>query len=94
MLTKPLKGCSKLKSWAMQIAKRAGMKKAKVALARKLAVIMLCMLKNNIHSTTRQSGLKRRRTSFRAALDNTFPKPSPCRDEDQVRPPRELSTHL
>ena len=48
MLTKPLKGCSKLKSWAMRIAKRAGLRKAKVALARKLAVIMLCMLKNNM----------------------------------------------
>src|SRR6266567_704662 len=33
MLTKPVKGCSELKSWAMRIAKRAGMRKAKVALA-------------------------------------------------------------
>jgi len=44
ILTKPLKGCSALKSWAMRIAKRAGMSKAKVALARKLAVIMHRML--------------------------------------------------
>jgi transposase len=44
MLTKPLKGCTALKSWAMRIARRAGMKKAKVALARKLAVIMHRML--------------------------------------------------
>ena len=44
MLTKPLKGCSQLKSWAMRIAKRAGMSKAKVALARQLAVIMHRML--------------------------------------------------
>ena len=44
MLTKPLKGCSQLKSWAMRIARRAGMSKAKVALARKLAVIMHRML--------------------------------------------------
>jgi transposase len=44
MLTKPLKGCSELKSWAMRLAKRAGMNKAKVALARKLAVIMHRML--------------------------------------------------
>ena len=44
MLTKPVKGCSQLKSWAMRIAKRAGMRKAKVALARKLAVIMHRML--------------------------------------------------
>jgi len=40
ILTRPLRGCSKLKSWGMRIAKRAGMKKAKVALARKLAVIL------------------------------------------------------
>jgi transposase len=43
ILTKPVKG-SKLKSWAARIAKRAGMQKAKVALARKLAVIMHRML--------------------------------------------------
>jgi len=44
ILTKPLKGCTALKSWAMKIARRGGMKKAKVALARKLAVIMHRML--------------------------------------------------
>ena len=44
MLTKPVKGCSQIKSWAMRIARRAGMRKAKVALARKLAVIMHRML--------------------------------------------------
>jgi transposase len=48
ILTKPIKGCAKLKSWAMRIARRAGMNKAKVALARKLAVIMLRMLKDNM----------------------------------------------
>jgi transposase len=48
ILTKPIKGCAQLKSWAMRIAKRAGMSKAKVALARKLAVIMLRMLKDNV----------------------------------------------
>jgi transposase len=46
ILTKPVKGCSQLKSWAMRIAKRAGMSKAKVALARKLAVILHRMLAN------------------------------------------------
>lgn len=46
MLTKPVKGCATLKSWAMRIARRAGMKKAKVALARRLAVIMHRMLVN------------------------------------------------
>ncbi|MCP1908550.1 transposase [Bradyrhizobium elkanii] len=44
MLTKPVKNCSALKSWAMRIARRAGMRKAKVALARKLAVILHRML--------------------------------------------------
>jgi transposase len=44
IMTKPVKGCPGLKSWAMKLAKRAGMKKAKVALARKLAVIMHRML--------------------------------------------------
>jgi transposase len=44
MLVKPVKGCPQLKSWAMRIARRAGMGKAKVALARKLAVVMHRML--------------------------------------------------
>jgi transposase len=46
MLTRPVKGCSQLKSWAMRIAKRAGVSKAKVALARRLAVILHRMLAN------------------------------------------------
>ena len=49
ILTKPLKGsCTALKSWAMRIARRGGMKKAKVALARKLAVIMHRMLADGV----------------------------------------------
>jgi transposase len=44
MLTKPVKNCAALKSWAMRIKNRAGMRKAKVALARKLAVILHRML--------------------------------------------------
>ena len=40
ILTKPLKGATSLKSWGMKLAKRAGMAKAKVALARKLGVIL------------------------------------------------------
>jgi transposase len=48
MLTKPIKRCSELKRWAMRIARRAGINKAKVALARKLAVILLRMLKDNV----------------------------------------------
>jgi len=48
ILTRPIKGCPELKSWAMRIAKRAGMSKAKVALARKLAVILHRMLADNM----------------------------------------------
>jgi transposase len=43
MLTRPTKG-AKLKSWALAVAKRAGMRKAKVALARRLAVVLHRML--------------------------------------------------
>jgi len=52
IVTKPVKGCTALKSWAMRIAKRAGMKKAKVALARRLAVIMHRMLVDGTTFTT------------------------------------------
>lgn len=43
ILTKPLKGGA-LKIWAARLARRAGAKRAKVALARKLAVVMHRML--------------------------------------------------
>jgi transposase len=43
ILTRPVKG-SALKSWAARIAARAGLRKAKVALARKLAVVLHRML--------------------------------------------------
>ena len=39
IMTRPVKGGG-LKSWALRLAKRVGMKKAKVALARRLAVIL------------------------------------------------------
>jgi len=55
ILTRPVKGCTALKSWAMRIAKRAGMKKAKVALARKLAVITHRMLANGTPFTTQKA---------------------------------------
>ena len=44
LLTKPIKGCTNLKSWAMRLARRAGMRRAKVALARRLAVILHRMM--------------------------------------------------
>jgi transposase len=40
VLTKPVKQAGALKRWAMAIEKRAGRRRAKVALARRLAVIM------------------------------------------------------
>lgn len=43
ILTRPVKGGA-LKSWGLRLAKRAGLKKASVALARKLAVILHRML--------------------------------------------------
>ena len=43
ILTRPVRGSS-LKSWAARLAARAGMRKAKVALARKLAVVLHRML--------------------------------------------------
>ena len=43
ILTRPVKG-SAPKSWAARLARRTGMRKAKVALARKLAVVMHRML--------------------------------------------------
>jgi transposase len=55
ILTKAVKGCTALKSWAMRIAKRAGMSKAKVALARKLAVIMHRMLADGTTFSTRKA---------------------------------------
>ena len=54
IITKPVKGCTALKAWAMRIAKRAGMNKAKVALARKLAVIMHRMLADGTTFSTQQ----------------------------------------
>lgn len=44
ILTRPVKG-SDLKGWALAVARRAGPKKARVALARKLAVVLHCMLR-------------------------------------------------
>jgi transposase len=45
ILTRPVKG-SDLKGWALAVARRAGPKKARVALARKLAVVLHCMLRD------------------------------------------------
>lgn len=47
MLTRPTQG-SQLKRWALAVAKRAGMRKAKVALARRLAVVLHRMLADGV----------------------------------------------
>lgn len=57
MLTRPVKA-SALKNWALRVAERKGMAKAKVALARKLAVVMHRMLVDNKpfdHALTQQA---------------------------------------
>src|SRR5258707_15364748 len=46
MLTR-YKGPLKLKDWAFAIAKRSTMRKARIALARRLAIIMHAMLRNS-----------------------------------------------
>ena len=45
MLTR-YKGELKLKDWAFAIARRSSMRKARIALARRLAIIMHAMLRN------------------------------------------------
>lgn len=45
ILTRPVKS-SDLKTWALGVARRAGPRKARVALARKLAVVLHRMLKD------------------------------------------------
>jgi hypothetical protein len=67
ILTRPIKGCTALKSWAMRIAKRAGVKKATVALARKLAVIMHRMLADGTPFTNQPAQRRARRRQGRAA---------------------------
>ena len=52
MLTRPVKG-SALKNWALAVARRSGPKKAKVALARKLAVVMHRMLTDGTYFQAR-----------------------------------------
>jgi hypothetical protein len=67
ILTKPLKVCSQLKYWAMRIARRAGMSKAKVGLARRLAVSCIACLPKEPPSTLEQSD--RRLATVRAGHD-------------------------
>jgi transposase len=54
ILTRPVKG-SDLKTWALSLAKRAGLRKAKVALARKLAVVLHRMLRDQTSFVTHKA---------------------------------------
>lgn len=56
ILTKPVKG-SDLKTWALGVAKRAGMRKAKVALARKLSVVLHRMLRDQTNFVAHKAAL-------------------------------------
>lgn len=58
ILTRPVKGGA-LKSWGMRLAARAGKKKAKVAIARKLAVILHRMLVDGKPFNADRTGLVR-----------------------------------
>ena len=49
MLTR-YKGALKLKDWAFAVAKRSTMRKARIALARRLAIIMHAMLRTVLSS--------------------------------------------
>jgi hypothetical protein len=88
MLTKPVKGCSQLKSWAMRIKNRAGMNKAKVALARRLAVIMHRMLADGAPLTPLLRQPDRETQQFSGgSRHQAFSKRSPFAGTmDQVRP--------
>ncbi len=82
----------------MRIARRAGMNKAKVALARKLAVIMLACSKDNVPFNPAAKAAarltKEHQPVFGRATTPAFPKRSPFAGTmDQVRPPSGLSTH-
>lgn len=54
ILTRPVRG-SDLKTWALGVAKRAGLRKAKVALARKLAVVLHRMLRDQTSFVTHKA---------------------------------------
>lgn len=58
ILTRPVKG-SDLKIWALDVARRTGPRKARVALARKLAVVLHHMLKHGTTFVHHQAALAR-----------------------------------
>ena len=92
IMTKPVKG-SLLKSWVMRLALRAGMRKAKVALARKLAVVLHRMLADDTEFLCQQSsncrGIAKGDIIGSGEDDTTRPEqaPSPGR---WIRPDRKM----
>ena len=72
MLTR-YKGQLKLKDWAFAIAKRSTMRKARVALARRLAIIMHAMLRDGTEEFAPANPLDRR------------PHPAPARSDARGR---------
>jgi transposase len=89
ILTRPVKGSS-LKSWAMRVAKRVGMRKAKVALARKLAVVLHRMLADGTRFIAEKAAAVaawKEILRVRAAIDTSSPGGGPvARTMDQARP--------
>lgn len=91
LLTRPVKG-SDLKGWALAVARRAGPKKARVALALKLAVVLHCILRDRTSLLIRERQpwrLDRRRRRDRLS-DGHSHQPSAARslrrDDGWVRP--------
>ena len=99
MLTKPVKGCSHSRAGRCGSPGAPACSKAKVALARKLAVILHRMLADEStvqRRLPRQQPKQEDEPGFRAGHDTRlFPKRSPFAGTmDQVRPSPGLSTHL
>ena len=77
MLTR-YKGQLKLKDWAFAIAKRSTMRKARIALARRLAIIMHAMLRDGTEFD------RRRPSNPRDRRPNRAPKRSDARGREQT----------
>ena len=80
MLTR-YKGPLKLKDWAFAIARRSTMRKAKIALARRLAVIMHAMLRHRTELSQHSRAVSAERRSNRA------PERSDARGREQMTAP-------
>ena len=78
MLLKVVRRSSPLKSWGMKLAKRIGAKKAKVAIARKMAVILHCIWTDG---TQFEWSRETQRLSPKVNREPSFSKDRPCRDD-------------